>query len=349
MARAIGDVMRATVRKLRRALFLMPYVARHPQGVPLGQLAKLLRITPAAMAKEIRDLLQVGVPNGGPADFFDVFIEGRGASARVMASPSRLLRRPPRLTVHEAYALLLGASALQRTGLATFDEALARATGKIRGLLGARRPHEAAPPPNPVSVATAGASRADVFAPLARASRERRVVELDYDSVAGQRRKKIIVEPYGLLNHRGGWYVLGKSRTHAVSRVFVFKVERIRAVILQAEHFVVPRDFDLRAHRGERLFIAGLAPVEIKLQLSGAAARRLGPGFKGARAGKAGTVVVSFRQCPTGWLAAWILRQGPEVRVISPPNLAFRVAELARRVAAAHEIVSVGDASPAAP
>jgi hypothetical protein len=182
----------------------------------------------------------------------------------VTASPFRLLERPPRLTPQEAYALLLGAAALRRTGLPVFDQALARATDKIRALLS---PSAASSPGLREAVAIdAGRPVQDqVFGPLSRASRERRAVELDYASVSGQRRRKIVMEPYGLLNHGGGWYVLGKSRTHREDRVFVFKLERIRSAAVLEDRFVVPPDFDLRKYRGDRMFIAGLAPVVLTL------------------------------------------------------------------------------------
>ena len=143
------------------------------------------------------------------------------------------------------------------------------------------------------------------------------------------------MEPYGLLNHGGGWYVLGKSRTHREDRVFVFKLERIRSVTVLEDSFVLPADFDLRKYRGERMFITGLAPVQVTLRLRGQAARRLAPQFKRARLERGGAMVVRFRDCPNGWLAAWVLRQGPEVEVLSPPGLAAWVGELARRVSAA--------------
>jgi predicted DNA-binding transcriptional regulator YafY len=325
--------VRPVVRRLRRALFLMPYVARHPKGVSLGDLAALMKIPPHQMEQEVRDLIQVGIPNGTPGDFFDIEIEGRGATARVRAHPSRLLRRPPGLTRQEATALLLGANTLRGTGLPVFEEALSRATTKIRRALTT----SASSLPGAVSMETSNPVEPDVVATLMRATRDRRVVELDYASLSGKPRRKIVVEPYGLMNHSGGWYVLGRSLTHGEDRVFVFKVERIAAVAVRDERFEAPADFDVRKYRGDRMFIAGLARVEVKLRLRGAAARALGGLFKHARLERGGTIVVKFRDCLTGWLATWVLRQGPDVEVLAPPRLAEWVAELARRVGHAHE------------
>ena len=327
--------MTRLTRKLRRVLFVIPYVASHPEGVPLAELAAMLGSTRRELEREIASLLLVGVPQGSPGDFVDIFIEGRGRAARVYATPSRLLRRPPRLTPAECLALLLGASALRDTGIPMFDQALERASAKIRGLLqtteGAVLPGEPA-----VVIDRPGRERGEFLEVLSRASRAGRAVELDYSSVAGQKRKKIIVEPYGLLNHRRAWYVVGNSVTHGEDRIFVFNVERILGATMLARRFVVPKTFDLQKYCGDRMFVAGLKPVAVRLRLRGGAAVRLAGGFKNVRREGDGVVVVRFNDTPTGYLAAWVLRQGPEVEVLAPAELSSRVAALARRVAGAH-------------
>lgn len=130
--------------------------------------------------------------------------------------------------------------------------------------------------------------------------------------------------------------MLGKSITHAENRLFVFKVERILAARRLDRPFTVPKDFDVRKYAGDRLFIAGLHPVQVKLRLRGASARRMAGWYRNAKAERGGAVVVRTREVLTGWLAAWILRQGPEVEVLSPPQLASWVRALARRVVEAH-------------
>jgi predicted DNA-binding transcriptional regulator YafY len=317
--------------KLRRVLFLIPYVARHRDGVPLAELAALLNQSPRDLEREVEALLMVGVPQGSPADFVDISIVGRGPSARVFATPSRLLRRPPRLTIPEASALLLGASTLRKTGIPSFDQALERAEAKIRALL-----KGAATVSDGVVIETGGREHHAVLDTISRANGERRAVELDYASLAAQRRKKITIEPYGLLSHRGAWYVLGRSLTHAENRIFVFKVERILGVIPLDRKFTVPPSFDLRKFANDRLFVAGLSPVEIKLRLRGQAAKRLGSAFRNTRKDRGGALLVRFKECPSGWLAAWVLRQGPDVEVLAPAQLASWVRSLANRVVSAH-------------
>jgi len=337
-------------RRLRRVLFLIPYVSKHERGVPLAELAAILGTTPRELEREVGELTMVGVPEGGPHDFIDIHIEGKGQAARVFVAPRRLLLRPPRLTASQAYALLLGASALRKTGVASFDDALVRAEGKVRTLLAqSAAPGVPLTPGSAVIVDRPGLERSDHLAAIARASRERRQVELDYASLAAQKRKKIVVEPYALLNHRGSWYVLGTSLTHGGDRIFVFKVERILGAKMLDKSFTVPRDFDVRNYAGDQLFIAGLRPVPVQLRLRGDAAKRMSGWYKNAKIERGGAVVVQAKETVSGWFAAWVLRQGPEVEVVSPPELARWVRTLATRIADGHRPPRVSRDALAAP
>ena len=150
-----------------------------------------------------------------------------------------------------------------------------------------------------------------------------------------------MIEPYGLLNHGGGWYVLGKSRTHREDRVFVFQLERIRSVAvldgqLRAARRLRPAQVPGRPHVHRR---PGAGPGDVAPARAGRP-----PSGTAVQAGAPGTGWGDGRPVsglPNGWLAAWVLRQGREVEVLSPPGLAAWVAELARRVSAAHASADV--------
>jgi proteasome accessory factor C len=325
--------MRKQDKRLRRALFLVPYVTKFgDKGVRLGDLAKTVGVAPAALEKEVRALLYVTAPD--TTDSVNIFVDGSGPDAMVSALPCRLLQRPPRLATQEALALLIGAEAVKNTGIAPYDAAIARAIAKLRKTFGS-------------TVDTAGSSGSVLLVPpsperrqtmtaLSRACREKRTVELDYASLAGQRRKKIVVEPYGLLNHTGAWYVLGKSLTHKENRIFVFKVERILDVAVLDTTFIVPKDFDVHNYVGQSLFMTDWKPVTITLRLSPESAERIGADFAKQERQRGGSVQVTFKDHITGWLAAWVLRQGQGVAVIQPSSLRNWVGELAKRVADAH-------------
>ncbi len=328
--------MKKLEQRLRRFLYLVPYVSSRPGGVPLVELAQVLGLPVAAVARNVQRALYVGVPEGSPADYVDIWTEGKGAATRVFASPSRLLRRPPRLTPQEALALLLGASALRHTGVTTFDDALARAETKIRDLLHREPSDPTKVPESGIVLDSAGGGHSDILNRLVGAAQDRRCVDLDYSSVSSHSRKRIIVEPYALLNHSGTWYLLGHSLTHAESRVFVFRVQRILGLRVLKESFALPPSFDLASFKEGGLFVPGRATTPIVLRLKGEAVRRLGHIGKPAKISPKGTRVVRFRGHPTGWLASWILRQGPDVEVLAPPALRVQVCSLAQAVQRAH-------------
>jgi len=324
--------MKKQEKRLRRALYLVPYVTKHEGGVRLSELAELVGASPSELEKELRALLYVGVPDG--CDHVNIFIDGSGPSAIVSALPCRLLKRPPRLTTQEALALLIGAEAVRSAGIRTYEEAIARAATKIRAMLGQRG--QGQPAGDGIVLAEPGSEKRETLDSLSRACRDHRTVEIDYASLAGQRRSTFRVEPYGLLNHTGAWYVLGRSLTHKEERIFVFKVERVLGVTVLDTTFTVPKDFDVNKYRGERMFISDWKPAKVTLRLRGSAAERMKDWVGKTERQRDGSVVVHFKDHITGWLAAWVLRQSEGVEVVEPVALRKWVASLARKVVESH-------------
>jgi predicted DNA-binding transcriptional regulator YafY len=183
---------------------------------------------------------------------------------------------------------------------------------------------------------TASAEHRDTLTSLSRACNDHRAVELDYASLAAQKRRKIGVHPYGLLNHRGIWYLLGKSLSHPENRIFVFRAERILGVTVLDETFTVPADFNLRDYMRDRMFVTDAKPTQIVLRLREPAAARLRPWFKQQKRLRDGAVEVKFKAHATGYLAAWLLRQGEGVEVVAPVGLRKWVCGIAERVVEGH-------------
>ena len=324
--------MKKQDKRLWRALYLVPYLAKHERGVRLSELAEIVGAKPRELEKELRALLMVGVPKG--CDFVNIFFAGEGASTVVSAMPCHLLNRPPRLTTQEALALLIGTEAVKATGIRTYEDAIARAARKIRTMLGQGDKDQ--PAGDAIILAAPSGEKRETLDSLSRACRDHRTVEMDYASVSGQRRSNIRVEPYGLLNHSGAWYVLGNSLTHKEDRIFVFKVERILDVAVLETTFTVPKDFDVNKYRGERMFISDWKPAKVTLRLRGPAADRMNDWFVRPERQRDGSIVVHFKDHITGWLAAWVLRQGEGVEVVAPVELRKWVASLARKVVEGH-------------
>ena len=97
--------------RLRRLLFLVPYVARDPDGVKIETLVRELGVERAELLADLDLLAQVGPPAGAPDEYLLVSVE----AGKVFVDLPQRLTRPLRLTPAEGCSLLLGLRALRRS------------------------------------------------------------------------------------------------------------------------------------------------------------------------------------------------------------------------------------------
>ena len=98
--------MKKLEQRLRRALFMVPYLAKKGYaGALVSEAAAAIGTTPEELRNDVHRLSQVGVPDGDPGQYLTLWIEGSGANARIGADTVCRLKKPPRLTLHEALAL----------------------------------------------------------------------------------------------------------------------------------------------------------------------------------------------------------------------------------------------------
>ena len=124
--------MRDVSQRLRRVLYIVPYVAKHREGVPVDQLAKQLDCDRDELLSDLELLSQVGPPDGDPGEYLLVSVE----EGRVFVDLAHRLTRPLRLTPAEGCSLLLGLRSLRESGIAPFDQAMASAEKKLLTALG---------------------------------------------------------------------------------------------------------------------------------------------------------------------------------------------------------------------
>src|SRR5262249_49939274 len=124
--------MRDVSQKLRRLLYIVPYVAKHPEGVAVDQLAKMLSAERDDLLADLDLLSQVGPPDGDPGEYLLVSVD----EGRVFVDLAHRLTRPLRLTPAEGAALLLGLRSLRESGIAPFDAAMQSSENKLLAALG---------------------------------------------------------------------------------------------------------------------------------------------------------------------------------------------------------------------
>jgi proteasome accessory factor C len=234
--------MRDVAQKLRRLLFIVPFVAKHADGVAVDRLAALLGVDRDELLADLDLLSQVGPPDGDPGEYLLVSVEG----GRVFVDLAHRLTRPLRLTPAEGCSLLLGIRALRESGIAPFDDAMASAERKLLTALG-RDAGEAQSLATSTVVAEPDRVVALHLRDLVTAARKSRRVEIAYVSASRHHADRRVVDPYGIVHHAGEWYLVGHC--HQRGDVRTFRIDRVASLTSLDQAFDPPADFDLEAYR----------------------------------------------------------------------------------------------------
>lgn len=168
----------------------------------------------------------------------------------------------------------------------------------------------------------------DALDALADPLLERQAVRFDYRGASGEASTRT-VDPYGVAQRRGAWYLVGRDHDRKALRAF--RLERLASrprAVGDPETFEVPSDVDLVA--------AVSGPTADGVTIRAAFAPTVA--WEAARRGR------SDRERPDGWvevvfpdadpqrLLPWILGFGPEAEVLGPAEVRARAADHLRRL-----------------
>jgi proteasome accessory factor C len=301
--------------RLRRLLFLVPYVARQTGGVKLDVLSRELGIDRGELLADLDLLTHVGPPAGDPSDYLLLTVE----DGKVYVDLAQRLTRPLRLTPAEGCSLLLGLRALRRSGIAPYDDALASAEKKLLNALGAD-----ARAAEQLAEGTVVAGPDHVVAEHVRslliAARKHVAVEIDYTAASSGRSERRGLEPYGVVHHAGAWYVIGRCQKRGDTRTF--RVDRIAKLVSGERAFEVPRDFSLEEYRRERLFVPSADAVTVRVRLDALAAGRVGRDWPQGEVLRLpdGGAEIAIECEGLEWVIGWTLRHGAHAEILSPPE-----------------------------
>ena len=305
--------MRDVAQKLRRLLFLVPYVAKHYEGVRVDDLATLLEVDREMLLKDIDLLTQVGPPDGDPGEYLLISVE----EGRVFVDLPQRLTRPLRLTPAEGCSLLLGIRTLRESGIAPFDDALASAEAKLLTALG-RDAKEAETLATGTVVTEPDRLVADRLNKLIVSARKCVSVQIDYVSASrgGAQCRKL--DPYGIVHHAGAWYVVGYC--HKRGDIRTFRIDRVSNLTTTEDSFEVPREFDLETYRRERLYVPSADAVSVRVELDALATARVGSGWPAGQVTKhedgSAEIVVDCEGFE--WITGWVLGFGTHARITAP-------------------------------
>ena len=201
-----------------------------------ADLAARLEVSVRTVQRYVARLQDLGVPVTST--------RGPGGSYRLKPG----FRLPPMMFgTEEAFALTLGLDALTYLGLGEIAPATSGAKAKLERVLptavseraGALRAALELEKPRWIVDADAA-----VLTRLATAVHARQRVRLRYEARGGALTSRE-VEPWGLMQHEGRWFLAGHCLLREGRRLF--RVDRIGSVERLAETFERPPDFDLRA------------------------------------------------------------------------------------------------------
>lgn len=302
--------MRVTDR-LGRLLFIVPYVL-HRDGVPLRELAQVLRVSEQQIQADLDLLCMIGQPPLTPEHLVDIHVE----DDIVYVELDQSLSRPLRLTHEEASALVLGAKLVGNLGGmgAELESVLARIIEHLNPV--DRAAVQALS--ERVMVQGDGDAWAEQAALLRLAVSAHRVVRAPYYSVSSDRQKNYQLKPLALINHGGVDYLVALD-AEAGDREKLFRLDRLGQVTVDEAQFTPPPAFDLEKFRKQQLYF-GEGHLSAEVRFPPALAPQLRERFAATDLLRDDGEAVEVRVATSShaWLSRWVLAFGEEAEVLRP-------------------------------
>jgi proteasome accessory factor C len=326
---------RASADRLGRLLNLVPYLLARP-GIALAEAAADLGVTERQLREDLELLWVCGLPGYGPGDLIDMAFDGD----RVTITYDAGIDRPLRLTPDEALALVVALRMLAETPGVANRDAVERALAKIENAAGE---HADAP----VAVRLPGDS--ERVEALRGAVRRRRALRITYYTATRDETTERIVDPIRVSIIDGHAYLEAWCRR--AESVRMFRADRIDALVELDEPAAPPPQAEL-PDLSDGIFrpSADLPLVTLRV---GRSARWITEYYPCERVepdpdatGATGREwLVSLRVTDLDWARRFVLGLGPEVTVVSPPDLVEQVRDRAAAALDAYAVPPAGAAS----
>jgi predicted DNA-binding transcriptional regulator YafY len=289
------------------------------------EIADRLDVDPRTARRYVAALQDLGIP-----------VEGqRGVGGGYRIRPG--FRLPPlMLTDDEAVVVALGTLAAGRLGLSSSDDSVDGALAKIHRVLpnGLRRRVEALEESLDFTGSTRGTApvSGDLVLLLADAIRRRRRIHMAYRSYAGEETERDL-SPFGLVVHRGRWYLA--SFDHGREDLRTFRVDRMRrAALVEEAASAPPEGFDAVAYLTTSLArTPGRWEVEVLLDLPVDEAAHRVPATLAELIEEDGGTLLRIRVGSLDWAATVLAGLGCGFTIRRPDELRASVRALADRLA----------------
>jgi len=287
-----------------------------------AELAERLEVDRRTVRRYVSTLQDLGVPVESES--------GRYGGYRL--TPGYKL--PPMMfNEEEALALILGLIASRRVGLLDAAPAVEGALAKIDRVLpdrlrGRVQAVQGALAFTPIRGSTAGSNPTTLLT-FSEAAQENRRVWMRYRSADDETERAI--DPYGVVHHRGRWYVVGWC--HLRDDVRMFRLDRVMALEQRNETYLKPLDFDCVEYVLQSLATVQWGwPIEVLLELSLEEARRRIAPDMGTLEAVAGGVLLRTQADALDFMARYLVQLECPFRIQHPPELGDAVRQLAKQI-----------------
>jgi len=163
----------------------------------------------------------------------------------------------------------------------------------------------------------------EYFEDLQRALLHQSRVRLRYAKKGGDRHDVYEIDPYTLVFHKGGVYLLGYAHNREAMRLFA--LERVRGIEVTRQRFEIPASYQPEAHFSSAFGLVSDTPMKVRVRFSPEVAHavkeRLWMPEQIIRGDGEGGVIIEFEAAGEMELVSWILSYGMHAEVLEPPAL----------------------------
>ena len=166
------------------------------------------------------------------------------------------------------------------------------------------------------------------------AIRERRKVNIRYNSFSSGKQEQHRISPYAVLFRKHAWYVIG--HTERSNQILTFRINRIHSISLSHSPYKIPADFSVQKYM-EKSWDFRLGPeTHVVIEFE----PRIAPLIREVQWHSTQKIYenadggLRFEATVAGWqeVGWWVLTWGQEAEVIQPKELRRWVADTARKM-----------------
>ncbi|MCH9021221.1 MAG: transcriptional regulator [Planctomycetes bacterium] len=328
------------VVRLQRVLRLMTVLQSERPHRP-DELAKKMNVSRRTFFRDLEMLTKAGIPYN-----YDSKRDGYVLDKAFFLPPLHL-------KLSEALSLLLLVEHLGRDDGMPLMQGASLAAAKIESVLPAYIKEYCGTLIRRTSIRLSAPARHDnfseTFSTLQKAVRQRRKVEIGYESFFEKRRIETTLNPYHIHYGERAWYVIGHSFLHG--QVRMFKVARIRQIKMLESIYLLDKPFRIEEYFGKAWSMIPEGKIyHVKLRflpmVAGNVAEVIWHQTQKLARHTDGSLTFEADVDGLKEISWWIMGYADQVEVLEPQSLRRRIAQMAEKMVKTHNGAYNNKATP---